>query len=159
MKKFFFDCGTRDATASLGHSRAAGDDRADDAHRSRDSENPRAIATLKDKFLCAGFLSAQLPVSAGEPDGLHRRGGRAPSFLIILGLATRPAAFRAGLQHGGGGFRRAWRGAVVHRAARVPVAKEPALLYLIPLIVIILSGAGAFSLDAGIYKESKRRRW
>jgi uncharacterized membrane protein YphA (DoxX/SURF4 family) len=41
----------------------------------------------------------------------------------------------------------------------VTVSKEPALLYLVPLIAIILAGAGAFSLDAGIYQESKRRRW
>ena len=41
----------------------------------------------------------------------------------------------------------------------VAAAKEPALLYLIPMIAIILSGAGAYSLDAGLYKEGKRRRW
>ena len=40
-----------------------------------------------------------------------------------------------------------------------PIAKEPALLYLIPLIAIIFSGAGAYSLDAGLYREGKRRRW
>jgi uncharacterized membrane protein YphA (DoxX/SURF4 family) len=38
-------------------------------------------------------------------------------------------------------------------------SKELALMYLIPVIVIILSGAGSYSLDAAIYKESKRRRW
>ena len=38
-------------------------------------------------------------------------------------------------------------------------SKELALMYLIPAVAIILSGAGAFSLDAAIHKESKRRRW
>jgi hypothetical protein len=32
-------------------------------------------------------------------------------------------------------------------------------MYLIPVIAIILAGGGGYSLDAAIYKESKRRRW
>ena len=32
-------------------------------------------------------------------------------------------------------------------------------MYLIPMISIILSGAGAYSLDALSYKDTKRRRW
>jgi hypothetical protein len=41
----------------------------------------------------------------------------------------------------------------------VPAAKELALLYLVPMIAIILTGGGSFSLDATIHKEGKRRRW
>lgn len=80
------------------------------------------------------------------------------SLLIILGFATRPAAFLLGFNmvvaaFGVLGAERWFMGPAT------PVAKEPALLYLIPLIAIILSGAGAYSLDAGIYKDGKRRRW
>ena len=74
--------------------------------------------------------------------------------LIVLGLATRPAAFVLGLTmlvaafdiHGadpfflGGG-----------------AAKEPALLYLIPCLALVLSGAGTMSLDRAIYQEKKKR--
>jgi uncharacterized membrane protein YphA (DoxX/SURF4 family) len=41
----------------------------------------------------------------------------------------------------------------------VEAAKEPALLYLIPMIALIFSGAGAYSLDAGLYREKRSRRW
>ena len=40
----------------------------------------------------------------------------------------------------------------------VLMAKELGLLYLIPLISLILSGAGAWSLDARIYQENRYRR-
>jgi hypothetical protein len=32
-------------------------------------------------------------------------------------------------------------------------------MYLIPAIALILSGAGAYSLDAAIHKDGRRRRW
>ena len=37
--------------------------------------------------------------------------------------------------------------------------KEPALLYLIPAIAILLAGAGQYSADASILKEGRRKRW
>ena len=37
--------------------------------------------------------------------------------------------------------------------------KEPALLYMIPAIAILLAGAGSYSLDAAILKEGRRRKW
>jgi len=40
-----------------------------------------------------------------------------------------------------------------------PGPKEPALLYLIPAIAILLAGAGSYSADAGIFKEGRRRKW
>jgi putative oxidoreductase len=78
--------------------------------------------------------------------------------FIAIGLCTRPAAFVLGFTMVVAAFG-------VHGAAPwfmaqgVPVSKEPALLYLIPMIAIILTGGGLFSLDAAIYKEGKRRRW
>ena len=39
----------------------------------------------------------------------------------------------------------------------VAAAKEPALLYLLPAVVVIVSGPGAYSLDAPIYHDRRRR--
>jgi putative oxidoreductase len=74
--------------------------------------------------------------------------------LIVLGLATRPAAFVLGFAmvvaafqvHGGGPWFLPADG-----------AKEPALLYLFACVVLIITGAGKASLDSAIYKEKKRR--
>lgn len=153
MKKFFFDCGTRDATASfgilalrimIGLMMLFG-------HGISKIQN---FTALKDDFKVPNFdfmsPTVNLIACIGAEVGA--------SILIILGVATRPAAFLLGFNMVVAAF-------AVHGAAPwfmgpgVPVAKEPALLYLIPMIVIILTGAGAFSLDAGIYRESKRRRW
>jgi uncharacterized membrane protein YphA (DoxX/SURF4 family) len=41
----------------------------------------------------------------------------------------------------------------------VAAAKEPAILFLIPMIAIIMTGAGSISIDAAIYKDGRRRRW
>jgi hypothetical protein len=37
--------------------------------------------------------------------------------------------------------------------------KELAILYIIPLITIIITGAGWISMDAALYLEERRRRW
>ena len=77
------------------------------------------------------------------------------SALLILGLMTRPAAFLLGFAMVVAAFQ-------VHGADPFFMAggnaKEPAILYLIPAVVLILTGAGNFSLDSLIFKE-KRRRW
>jgi uncharacterized membrane protein YphA (DoxX/SURF4 family) len=75
-----------------------------------------------------------------------------------MGLATRPAAFVLGFNMVVAAFG-VLSGAAWFMGPGVAMAKEPALLYLIPLIALILAGAGNYSLDAGIYRESKRRRW
>jgi putative oxidoreductase len=79
--------------------------------------------------------------------------------LIIIGFATRPAAFVLGFAMVVAAF--GFHGSSPWFVSPPTIfdAKELALLYLIPMIVIILSGGGAFSLDAAIYKEGKRRRW
>ncbi len=79
------------------------------------------------------------------------------SLLVILGFATRPAAFVLGFNMVVAAF--AFHAADPWFMGEGAAAKEPALLYLIPLVAIILSGAGAFSLDAVIHKDGKRRRW
>lgn len=155
MKKFFFDCGTRDTTASV------------------------ALLALRLMIGLMMFIGHGLPKLQGfssikkwyVPDffPLHYMtpsislvatiiAELGASALIILGLATRPAAFVLGFTMVVAAFG-------VHGAdpwfmgPGVPAAKEMALLYLIPMIAIILAGGGAFSLDAAIHKDGKRRRW
>jgi putative oxidoreductase len=157
MKKFLFDCGTRDATASLGilvlrvliglmmligHG----------------IPKIQEYGQRKDMFYVPDFFPLKymtppmsLMASIGAEVGA--------AILIILGLATRPAAFVLGLAmviavfgfHGSSPW--------FVKPPTVYDAKELGLLYLIPLISIIFSGAGAYSIDAGLHKEGKRRRW
>ncbi|MEM9236656.1 MAG: DoxX family protein [Verrucomicrobiota bacterium] len=74
--------------------------------------------------------------------------------LLVLGLITRPAAFILGFAMVVGAFQ-------VH--ANDPffmgegASKEPAILYLIPCLALIVMGAGKWSVDALIYKERKKR--
>lgn len=156
MKKILFDCGFRDATASLGLL----------ALRvliglmmliGHGIPKIQHYATLNKEFPVPDFFPLEhLPRSLSLLACIAGEAGAAA--LLILGLATRPAAFLLGFTMVVAAFN-------IHGAAPwfmgpgVPAAKEPALLYLIPMIAIILSGAGAFSLDALIYKDSKRRRW
>ena len=78
--------------------------------------------------------------------------------LLILGLATRPAAFIIAFTmivaafniHATGPF---------FLGPGVEGPKEPAILYLIPAIAILLAGAGSYSADASIFKEGRRRKW
>lgn len=156
MKKFFFDCGTRDATASLG------------------------ILVLRVMIGLMMLCGHGLPKLLGF--GTHKDSFYVPDFfplkymsppvslmacltaevvasmLIILGLAMRPAAFVLGFNMVVAAF--AVQGSLPwFLGPAAAQAKEPALLYLIPLLALILTGAGAISLDAGLYSESKRRRW
>ena len=156
MKKFFFDCGTRDATASLsilflrvctglmimiGHG----------------IPKIQAFADKKDKFPFPDFFPLKymsppfsLMATIGTEVGC--------AALIILGLATRPAAFIFAFTMIVAAFN-------IHAndpwflGPGVKYCKEPALLYLIPAIAILLAGAGSYSFDAGILKEGRRRKW
>jgi putative oxidoreductase len=80
------------------------------------------------------------------------------SICLILGVATRPAAFLLGFTMVVAAFN-------IHGASPwfigpgVSAAKEPALLYLVPMIAIIFTGAGLWSFDAKIIKDPRRRRW
>lgn len=154
MKKFLFDCGTRDGTASfsilvmrvmiglmmlIGHGIG----------------KIQKFEVLKQSFYVPDFFpfsylspQASLCISIGAEIGA--------ALLLILGLATRPAAFILGFNMVIAAF--AYHAeAVWFTGHGISVAKEPAILYLIPLIGIILSGSGVVSLDALIYKERKSR--
>lgn len=155
MKRYFFDCGTRDTTASIGIAvlRLMTGLMMFIGHGLPKLRNH---AMLKDKFEMSVFPFQHFAPSINLMMCIAAEAGAAA--LIIMGLCTRPAAFVLGFTMVVAAFG-------VHgadpwfMAQGVPASKEPALLYLIPMIAIILTGAGAFSLDAAIYEDRKRRRW
>ncbi len=156
MKSFFFDCGTRDATASLGilvlrvltgMMMLAG-------HGVAKIENfgkLKSIFPVPD-FFPLHYMNSQTSLIAC----IAAEVGAAA--LIVLGVATRPAAFMLGFTMVVAAFH-THHGAPWFMGPGVESSKEPALLYLVPMIAIILTGAGAYSIDAAIHKEGKRRRW
>ncbi|MEX1115883.1 MAG: DoxX family protein, partial [Akkermansiaceae bacterium] len=79
------------------------------------------------------------------------------SALLVLGLITRLAAFMFGFAMVVAAF--GAHAADPWFAGGPGGSKELALMYLIPMISIILAGAGSYSLDSLLHKESKRRRW
>lgn len=155
MKKFFFDCGTRDATASLG------------------------LFTLR------VFVGLMMLVGHGIPKIEHFAANKeffyVPDFLpeklasmsifacigaevvaatlIIIGFATRPSAFILGFCMVVAAFGAHGADPWFENSDVLIATKELSIMYLIPMISIILSGAGLYSLDSLFYKESKRRRW
>lgn len=154
MKKFFFDCGTRDATASLsifalrvmiGLMMLIGHGIPKIQHFTTIKEFP--TPSFIDDWL-SPVASLCLTILAEVV---------AASF-IILGLATRPATFVLAFTMVIAAFDIQRHAPWFTSPPNVLVAKEMALLYLIPLIAIILSGAGSISLDAFLLKKP-RRRW
>lgn len=154
LKRFLFDCGTRDQGAApgllwlrvavglmmlIGHG----------LPKIKDYANLKQAWHVPDLFPLY-FMSPQVSL-------LATIGAEAvAAVLLMLGLMTRPAAFVfcfamvvAAFDVCGGA---PW-------FAQPATGKELAVLYLIPGLMILLTGAGAWSLDAGIFRESKRRRW
>ena len=79
--------------------------------------------------------------------------------LLIIGLAARPAAFVLGLCMTVAAFGALGAAPWFLKSPTLVETKELAVMYLIPMVAMILTGAGAYSLDAAICKDSKRRRW
>ncbi len=154
MKKFIFDCGTRDATASLsllflrvalglmlmiGHG----------------IPKIKKFAEMKDGFKVPDFFPLNLmspPVSLMATIGAEV----VAAALIVFGLLTRPAAFVVAFTMVVAAFN-------IHSEdpffGPLP-SKELAIMFLIPAITILLGGAGLVSVDATIYKEGRRRsKW
>ncbi len=154
MKKFLFDCGTRDALASSGllFLRVATGLMMLVGHGLPKLKNFDAV--LEKGFHVPGIwpLSAMSqPVSLGATIAAEL----GAAALLVLGLATRPAAFVLGFAMVVAAFE-------VH--AHDPFflgggggAKEPAVLYLVACLTLVITGAGRWSADAGLYKEKKRR--
>ena len=157
MKKFFFDCGTRDATASLGFL----------ALRvliglmmliGHGIPKIQGYAARKDFFYVPDFFPLKLmtpPMSLMTCIGAEV----VASTLLVIGFATRPAAFVLGFCMVVAGFGAMGATPWFQTSATLVETKEMSILYLIPMIAIILAGAGGYSLDALIYRDSKRRRW
>jgi putative oxidoreductase len=157
MKRFLFDCGTRDATASLGIL----------ALRlltglmmliGHGIPKLTDYAARKDLFYVPDFFPLRYmspPMSLMAAIGAEV----GASVLIILGIATRPAAFILGFSMVVAVFGFHSDAAWFVKPPTYVDAKELGLLYLIPMIAIILSGGGLFSADSLLYRDVKRRRW
>jgi putative oxidoreductase len=157
MKRFFFDCGTRDNVASggifalrlmIGLMMLIG-------HGLPKMRNFKAI--LENGFPVPDFFPLKLmspAVSLTATIGAEVFA----ALLIIIGLATRPAAFVLGFTMVVAAFS-VMGNAPWFIGPGVAAAKEPAILFLIPMIAIIITGAGSISIDASLYKDGRRRRW
>ena len=155
MKKFFFDCGTRDATASLGllFLRVSIGLLMLIGHGIGKIQN---FSSMTDSFPVPSFFPLSLMsnffslcATIGAEVGC--------AVLIIAGLATRPAAFTLAFVMVVAAFD--INGAGTWFVAGGIGPKEGGMLYLIPAVAILLSGAGAYSADAELYQETRRKRW
>lgn len=155
MKRLFFDCGTRDATASLGIIvlRVLVGLMMLVGHGIPKIEN---FAARKEFFYVPDFL----PTSWSSMSLMACIGAEviATTFLII-GFATRPAAFVLGFTMVVAAFGALGAAPWFQTSPTLVETKELSIMFLIPMISIILSGGGAYSLDALFYKDTKRRRW
>lgn len=155
MKKFLFDCGTRDTTASVGILvlRLMFGSMMLFGHGLGKLMN---FPTLKETFELQIFPFSHMPNQFSLAACLI--GEVLAPVLLVLGIATRPAAFLLGFTMVVAAFH-------VHGAHPMfpgpdsPMSKEPALLYLVAMISLIFSGGGAFSFDSQLYFERVRRRW
>ena len=155
MKQFLFDCGTRDATASLGilFLRVGTGLMMFFGHG---IGKIQGFAKAKDTFPVPDFFPLNyLPPPVSLMATIGAEVGCAA--LLILGLATRPAAFIFAFTMIVAAFHIHANGAWFLGQGDGP--KEPALLYLIPAVAILLTGAGQYSFDANILKEGRRKKW
>lgn len=155
MKKFLFDCGTRDSTASLGllFLRVCTGLMLLIGHG---IPKLQGFGKMKEKFPVPDFFPLKYmshPVSLMATIGAEV----GCALLIVLGLATRPAAFIIAFTMVVAAFSIHGSGPWFLGGGDGP--KEPALLYLIPAISLLLAGAGCYSLDATLHKEGRRRKW
>ena len=155
MKKFFLDCGTRDPLASTGlvflrlaigwmmlygHGIA----------KIRDYEKLKEVWNTVPAIFPLNFLSSPLSLVAtiGAEVGA--------AALLMIGLATRPAAFVLGFAMVVAAFQFHAHDPLFSKGG---ASKEMAVLYLIPCFVLIITGAGQWSIDAGFDTDKRRRRW
>jgi putative oxidoreductase len=154
MKHFLFDCGPRDASTSLGllilrvgtgllmfFGHGLGKLQGF-AEKSKGFPVP--------DFFPLNYMSS--PVSLGAT--VFAEVGCAA--LLVLGFATRPAAFVLAFTMTVAAFN-------IHAAGPLFMsggagAKEPAILFLLPCLALLLSGAGSLSIDGLVLKE-RRRNW
>ncbi len=155
MKLFFFDCGTRDPLAStgvlilrasLGLMMLIG----------HGWEKWKAYSKLASNWTVPDIwplnhLSPQMSLVATIGAEFFA------AALLVLGLATRPAAFVLGFAMVVAAFQ-VQAGLPWLTPATGGGSKEMALLYLVPCFVLIVTGGGQWSLDAFVHTEKRRRR-
>jgi putative oxidoreductase len=156
MKKFLFDCGTRDATASAGLFvlRASAGLMMLIGHGIPKFRNYDSVVQKWHNLpeqIGLSFLSPQVAVMGAIAGEL------VAAALLILGLMTRPAAFLFGFAMVTAAF--GYHGADPMFFSPEKASKELAVMYLIPAVVILITGAGSWSIDSSLYHDSKRRRW
>jgi len=155
MKKFLFDCGTRDVTASIGlmFLRVAIGLMMLIGHGWGKVEN---FSKIKDGFPVPDFFPLKF---MSPPVSLIATIGAEVVFagFMVLGIMTRFSAFVVGFTMVVAAF---------HIQAALPFfysppdalrAKELAVLYLIPCVAIVLAGGGKYSLDATLLREGRRK--
>lgn len=109
------------------------------------------------------------PIGVGKMPSLYMAtfGEFVCAALVVIGLATRPAALvvvgtmgvAAFVVHG----KDPWTmetAAIAFMAGKTqfPLSKEMALLYLVPFLALVFTGPGKVSLDALIFGRTKRAR-
>jgi putative oxidoreductase len=153
MKKFLFDCGTRDPLASSGLLVL----RVTTGLMMLVGHGVSKIQNF-DKFGEVWTVPALWPLSyMSKPISLMATIGAevGASALLVLGLMCRPAAFLLGFAMCVAAFQ-------VHALdpffSKGGASKEFAILYLIPCFVLIITGAGQWSLDATFSLDKRRRR-
>ena len=154
MKRFLFDCGTRDPLAStgllvlrasfglmmlLGHGIVKWQNYPEMLKMWNVTPAIWPLSTMSAPMSLMATIGAEVFASA----------------LLVLGLMTRPAAFILGFAMCVAAFQ-------VHALdpffSKGGAAKEMAVLYLIPAFVLIITGGGQWSLDAALHNDDKRRR-
>lgn len=156
MKRFLFDCGTRDSVAStgllalrlgiglmmlIGHG----------IPKLQKFNDLKSVFPTPD-FFPLNWMNSTVSLSATIAAEVL-----AP-VLLIIGLVTRPAAFLLAFTMVVAVFH-IHQGDPWFLGHGVTKAKELGLMYLIPMLVLIISGSGAWSADAAIYEEKRRRHW
>jgi putative oxidoreductase len=154
MKKFLFDCGPRDASTSLGLLIL----RVGTGLLMLFGHGLGKLEKFKQKtidFPVPDFFplnqmspAVSLMATIGAEVGC--------AVLLILGLATRPAAFILAFTMTVAAFN-------IHATGPLFMSdgagsKEPAILFLIPCLALLLIGSGAYSGDAMVLKD-RRRNW
>lgn len=157
MKKFLFDCGTRDLTASIGilALRVLIGTMMLVGHglpKLRHFSESKDLFPVPDFFPLA-LMSPQVSLCAVIFAEVFA------ATMLIIGFATRPAAFILAFTMIVAAFNFHQGDPWFFAPPTIVPVKELSILYLIPMISIILSGAGQISADAALYHERKRRRW
>lgn len=154
MKQFLFDCGTRDPLASTGVLvlRASVGLMMLFGHGIPKWRNYGAIVenwTTVPAIWPLSHMTAPMSFMAAIGAEVFA------SALLVLGLMTRPAAFVLGFAMVVAAFQQ-------HAAdpffSKGGPAKEMAVLYLVPCLVLIVTGAGLWSFDSPLSADKRKRR-